>query len=407
LFDVLNTPDDRRQLALDEDLKQFAYINGELFEERLPVAAFNSEMRQRLLEACEFSWDAISPAIFGALFQSVMNARERREQGAHYTSEKNILKVIEPLLLDDLRAEFLRLQGRRDTGRTAALRAFQNKLASLRLFDPACGCGNFLIIAYRELRALETEVIKELNPRGQRELDVTTLSKVNVSQFYGIEISEFPARIAEVALWMMDHIMNVRLSLEFGEVYARIPLTTAPHIHRGNALAVDWASILDPTECSYVLGNPPFVGAMVMNASQRADMARMFAGVTGYGVLDYVSAWYWKAAHYMRLNTTIRTGFVSTNSITQGEQVGILWSQLLRSGVNIFFAHRTFQWESEARGRATVQCVIIGFALHDVPQKRIFDYADIRARESGICPEFWFMRRGGRSASCWCPDVRR
>jgi hypothetical protein len=212
LFDVLNTPEDRRQRALDEDLKQFSYINGDLFAERLPIPAFDAAMRNRLIEACEFSWDAISPAIFGSLFQSVMNRRERRAQGAHYTTEKNILKVIEPLFLDELRAEFERLRVRRDNGRAAALRAFQDTLASLRFFDPACGCGNFLIIAYRELRTLETEVLKELNPRGQRELDVSTLSKLDVSQFYGIEIGEFPARIAEVALWMMDSSCAARTS---------------------------------------------------------------------------------------------------------------------------------------------------------------------------------------------------
>jgi hypothetical protein len=223
LFDVLNTPEPRRQRSLDEDLAAFPYINGELFAERLSTAAFDGEMRGRLLEACKFSWDAISPAIFGSLFQSVMSAKERRASGAHYTTEKNIMKVIQPLFLDDLRSEFDRLKARRDTGRTSALKAFHDKLASLRFFDPACGCGNFLIIAYRELRLLEIELLKEVHPEGQRVLDVAALSQLNVNQFYGIEIHEFPARIAETALWMMDHIMNNRLSLAFGEAYARIP----------------------------------------------------------------------------------------------------------------------------------------------------------------------------------------
>jgi hypothetical protein len=273
LFEVLNIVETSRQSKLDDDLKQFPYINGELFAERLPIPAFDSLMRGDLIEACEFSWDAISPAIFGSLFQSVMNKQERRAQGAHYTTERNILKVIEPLFLDDLSEEFKRLQFRRDTGRSNALRAFRQKLAGLRFLDPACGCGNFLIIAYRELRTIETEVLKELNPKGQRELlDVATLSKVDVSQFYGIEISEFPARIAEVAMWMMDHIMNVRLSLEFGEAYARIPLKSSPHIKHGDALDIDWNDVLSAQNCNYVFGNPPFIG-FVMRGAHQQDQA--------------------------------------------------------------------------------------------------------------------------------------
>jgi hypothetical protein len=379
LFDVLNTPENRRQRALDEDLKQFAYINGDLFAERLPFPAFDAGMRNRLLEACEFSWDAISPAIFGSLFQSVMNARERRAQGAHYTTEKNILKVIEPLFLDDLRAEFARLKGRRDTGRANALRAFQDKLAGLRFFDPACGCGNFLIIAYRELRTLETEVLKELNPKGQRALDVATLSKVNVSQFYGIEISEFPARIAEVALWMMDHIMNIRLSLEFGQVYARIPLVVAPHIRNADALEIDWSTVLPATDCSFVFGNPPFLGAKYQSAMQRAQVRRI-AGLGGSGgTLDFVTAWFITAGAYVR-QSEASIGFVATNSITQGEQVAQLWPILFnRCGLEIAFAHRTFAWGSDARGMAHVHVVIIGLAKreYEAADKRLFNYDNI------------------------------
>jgi len=379
LFDVLNTPEDQRQRALDDDLKQFAYINGDLFAERLPIPAFDSIMRERLVEACTFSWDAISPAIFGALFQSVMNARERRAQGAHYTTEKNILKVIEPLFLDDLRGELARLKARRDTGRGAALRSFQDKLAGLRFFDPACGCGNFLIIAYRELRALETEVIKELNPKGQREFDVTTLSKVDVSQFYGIEIGEFPARIAEVALWMMDHIMNVRLSLEFGQVYARIPLVVAPHIHHADALETHWNAVLPAAECSYVYGNPPFAGAKYQTPKQRAQVRRIAALGGAGGTLDYVSAWFLKAGEYVQ-GSSASIGFVATNSITQGEQVAQLWPLLFnRFGLEIAFAHRTFAWGSDARGEAHVHVVIIGVVRreHEPRVKRLFNYDNI------------------------------
>jgi hypothetical protein len=382
LFEVLNTPDERRQARLDPDLKQFPYVNGDLFAERLPTPAFDKDMRTRLIEACDFKWDAISPAIFGSLFQSVMNAKERRAIGAHYTTEKNILKVIEPLFLDDLRAEFERLRVRRDTGKGNALRAFNAKLARLRFLDPACGCGNFLIIAYRELRALETEVLKELNPKGQRELlDVTTLSKVDVTQFYGIEIGEFPARIAEVALWMMDHIMNVRLSLEFGEAFVRIPLTASPHILQKDALEVEWPELLLPAECSFVFGNPPFVGAKYQTELQRAQVRRL-AGLGGSGgTLDYVTAWFLKAGAYVRQGQAL-VGFVATNSITQGEQVAQLWPLLFdRCGLEIAFAHRTFAWGSDARGVAHVHVVIIGLVRrdHEPKEKRLFSYGRLSA----------------------------
>jgi len=380
LFDVLNTEDKRRQKALDDDLRQFAYINGDLFKERLPIPAFDTAMRKRLLEACAFSWDAISPAIFGALFQSVMNKKERRAQGAHYTTEKNILKVIEPLFLDELRAEFAHVKGRRDTGRANALRAFQAKLTGLCFLDPACGCGNFLIISYRELRALELEVLKELHPdRRQLGIDVIGLSTVDVGQFYGIEISEFPARIAEVAMWMMDHIMNVRLSLEFGEVYARIPLKQSPHIKPGDALELDWATVLPPAECSYVLGNPPFIGFVMRGINQQDQATSLMKRLGARGSrLDYVAAWFLKAGEYIQ-GSGASIGFVATNSITQGEQVSQVWPALFdRYKLEISFAHRTFPWGSDARGKAHVHCVIIGLTHKDeAPQeRRLFSYQD-------------------------------
>ncbi len=382
LFEVLNTPVQRRQKTLDEDLQKFDYVNGELFKERLAVPAFDSKMRKLLLEACAFSWDAISPAIFGSLFQSVMKPEERRAAGAHYTTEKNILKVIQPLFLDELRAEFERLKARKDTGRTNALLAFQKKLGGLRFFDPACGCGNFLIISYRELRQLELEILKELNPRGQRTLlDVALLSNIDVNQFFGIEIGEFPALIAEVALWMMDHIMNNKLSLEFGEHYARIPLTTAPHIHNADALEVEWESVLRAEECSYVLGNPPFVGAKYQTDEQRSQV-RAIADMGGSGgTLDYVTAWFLKAGAYVQKGTAA-IGFVATSSITQGEQVAQFWPLLFeRYGLEIAFAHRTFAWGSDARGRAHVHVVIIGLTRRErePANKRLFSYDDVNA----------------------------
>ena len=377
LFQVLNTPLDDRQRNLDEDLARFPYVNGDLFREPLRIPSFDSEMRQRLIDACHFNWSDISPAIFGSLFQSVMDSDERRAQGAHYTTEKNILKVIEPLFLDELRAEFQRLRERRDNRRLPALIAFQHKLGRLRFFDPACGCGNFLIIAYRELRELEIEVLKEIRPHGQLDLLAQSLSVVDVDAFYGIELGEFPAHIAEVALWMMDHIMNNRLSLEFGQIYARIPLEKSPHIRHGDALEFDWAELLPPGECSYVLGNPPFVGQSYQSPTQRRQMRTVINSPSGRaGSLDYVGAWFIKAGQYVQRSKT-QIGFVATNSITQGEQVAQLWPLLFdRYTLEIAFAHRTFAWGSDARGMAHVHVVIIGLAKQeDAPrEKRLFSY---------------------------------
>ena len=377
LFQVLNTPVDRRSTILDEDLSRFPYVNGDLFREQLLIPSFNSEMRQRLIDACHFNWSEISPAIFGSLFQSVMDKDERRAKGAHYTTEKNILKVIEPLFLDELRAEFQRLRARRDNRRLPELIAFQHRLGRLRFFDPACGCGNFLIIAYRELRALEIEVLKEIRPHRQLDLLAQSLSVVDVDAFYGIELGEFPAHIAEVALWMMDHIMNNRLSLEFGQIYARIPLEKSPHIRHGDALETDWTALLSPEECSYVLGNPPFIGQSYQSSIQRRQMAAVINSSSGRaGSLDYVGAWFIKAGEYVQ-QSGAQIGFVATNSITQGEQVAQLWPILFdRCALEIAFAHRTFAWGSDARGMAHVHVVIIGMAKRDgAPQeKRLFSY---------------------------------
>ena len=381
LFQALDTLEDTRQKALDEDLARFPYVNGDLFRGPLRIPDFDAPMRQALLDACRFDWTAISPAIFGALFQSVMQPAQRRSQGAHYTTEQNILKVIEPLFLDDLRAEFARLKARKDTHRRLELHRFQQRLGTLRFLDPACGCGNFLIIAYRELRALEIEVLKELRAYRDTEtgeLDVSALSVVNVDQFYGIEIGEFPTHIAETALWMMDHIMNNRLSLEFGQTFVRIPLTQSPHILHADALEADWAALLPPEECSYVFGNPPFVGAKFQTAQQRVQV-RGIAGLGGSGgTLDYVTAWLLKAGAYITGQT--RIGFVATNSTTQGEQVGQLWPLLFdRFRLELAFAHRTFAWGSDARGKAHVHVVILGLdrRKNARAEKRLFSYPDL------------------------------
>ena len=380
LFQVLDTPVDRRQATLDEDLAQFPYVNGTLFDGPLRIPSFDAAMRAALIDACRFDWAAISPAIFGALFQSVMEPAERRAQGAHYTTEKNILKVIEPLFLADLRAEFHRLRARKDSHRRAELKAFHERLGKMKFFDPACGCGNFLIIAYRELRELEIELLRELH-RGrsgevQQVLDTAVLSRVTVDQFYGIELGEFAARIAETALWMMDHIMNNRLSLAFGQSYVRIPLEGSPPIRNTDALEVDWEDFLPPEKCSFVFGNPPFGGAKFQSEEQRIQVRRIAAlGKTG-GTLDYVTAWFIKAGKYVQKGSA-RIGFVATNSITQGEQVAQLWPTLFEPyRLEIAFAHRTFAWGSDARGKAHVHVVIIGLDVRDRQrvEKRLFSY---------------------------------
>ncbi|MGB7748675.1 MAG: DNA methyltransferase [Verrucomicrobiia bacterium] len=376
LFEVLNTAPEKRQKNLDETLAVFPYVNGDLFNEHLGFADFNRDMRHALLACCTKDWSRISPAIFGSLFQSIMQPRARRQIGGHYTSEPNILKVVRSLFLDELRAEFESLKADRSTRRRGRLEEFHAKLCRLKFFDPACGCGNFLVITYRELRQLELETLKELIG-SQTELtldEVNRLSQVDVDQFYGIEIGEWPARIAEVALWLMDHQMNLKVSEAFGQLYQRLPLKKSPHIHCANALRVDWKQILSPAQCSYVLGNPPFVGKTYMTDEQRSDMEAVCGDLSAWGLLDFVTAWYFKAAEYVK-GTRIVVGFVSTNSISQGEQVGVLWTPLFQKfGLKIHFAHRTFAWESEARGKAHVHVVIIGFGAFDTTNKRIYDY---------------------------------
>jgi hypothetical protein len=380
LFQALNKPENERSKNLDEQIAAFPYVNGKLFEEMLPIADFDLAMREALLDCCALDWSSISPAIFGALFQSIMDAKARRNLGAHYTSEENILKLIQPLFLDELHAEFNKVKNNKNK-----LFEFHKKLRTLTFFDPACGCGNFLVIAYRELRKLELDVLRAVHQGpGSRFLDIHQEISVDVDQFFGIEIEEFPAQIAQVALWLVDHQMNVRISEEFGMYFARIPLKTSPHIVHGNALALDWNDVLPAERASYVFGNPPFVGKHYQNKQQKAELIAVFSGVKSASDLDYVAAWYMKAAQYMTAFTPahagvqpIKAAFVSTNSITQGEQVSILWSELLNKyHLKIHFAHRTFKWSNEGRGMAAVHCVIIGFGLSDSVVKRLFVYDD-------------------------------
>ena len=446
LFDILNTPETARLKNIDETLAGFPYINGKLFEERLPFASFDSDMRAALLYCCALDWSGISPAIFGSLFQNIMDEtpNARRNLGAHYTTEENILKLIRPLFLDQLHAEFDKA-ARTVKGRTQNLQAFHARLASLKFLDPACGCGNFLVIAYRELRLLELKVLRELHGDGQLMLDISAIVQVNVDQFHGIEIEEFPAQIAQVALWLTDHQMNAQISEEFGRYFIRLPLNKSARIVHGNALRLDWNEVIAANECDVVMGNPPFIGAKFLNEAQRADVAAIFHDTRNAGLLDYVACWYRKAVDYMQIPLhppfskgemergsvdvhhtaphistfptsilpptstppfekggqggfkEIATAFVSTNSITQGEQVGVLWPDLLQRGVHIHFAHRTFQWSSEASGKAAVHCVIIGFGLHEAAQKLFLNtliFKGNRTRFSlRISILIWWMHR--------------
>ena len=395
IFQVLNTPPEKRFKNLDEQLNKFPYVNGRLFEEVLPIASFDSKMRHALLECCYLDWGLISPAIFGSMFQAVMNKDERRNLGAHYTSEKNILKLIEPLFLDELYDEFESVKGNRNK-----LIDFHKKLGNLKFLDPACGCGNFLVITYRELRILEIEILKVLS-RKEMFTNIKNVALLDVDQMYGIEIEEFPARIAEVAMWLIDHQMNQKLSKEFGVYFLRLPLQKAANILHANALQTDWATLIKPRitetyfydmgkkevagkveavrdDYAYILGNPPFIGKQLQNQRQKEDLELVFKELKGTGVLDYVACWYLKSAQYIQ-NTTIKVAFVSTNSVAQGEQVGVLWNELFsKYKIKIHFAHRTFRWSNEAKGNAAVHVVIIGFANFDTSNKKLFDYEDIK-----------------------------
>ncbi|MEI7899939.1 MAG: DNA methyltransferase, partial [bacterium] len=377
-----DTPPDHRQKNLDGLLAAFPYVNGELFKERLGFAAFNRAMRDALVRCTDFNWSQISPAIFGSLFQGVMDPKERRQTGGHYTSERDILKVINALFMDDLLAEFGKARHSK-----AMLKQFHRKLGTLRFFDPACGCGNFLVITYRELRLLEIEVLKALYVGVAQEefkLDVQSLSCVDVDAFTGIEIQEWPARIAEVAMWLMEHQMNMRLAATFGEYFARLPLKKSANIVLGNALRLDWKAILPPDLCSFILGNPPFIGKKVRDKEQILDMERVFGKLKAAGNLDYVTCWYKRAAEYIH-GTAVCVGFVSTNSITQGEQPGVLWQDLFQTHkLKIHFAYRTFKWESEARGKAHVHVVIIGFGAFDVSDKHIYEVEGAKTISSDV-----------------------
>lgn len=400
LFQVLDKHPTTRNQNLIPELNTFPYVNGHLFAERIDMPSFTTDMRNQLIECCLFNWKDISPAIFGSLFQSIMDKQARRNLGAHYTSEENILKTIDPLFLKDLRDEFKQaLKLKSDKNRNEKLKALTHKIRHLTFLDPACGCGNFLIITYRELRRLELEILQAQHADAEQlQVGLEIEPAIPLNNFYGIEIDEWPARIAEVAMWLTQHQMNVEFAKRFGHEPDLLPLKEHAQIHHNNALELDWNDVLPASELSYLIGNPPFVGKQYRKPEQTKSMELVFetAKVNGFKNLDFVASWFFKAAQFMQ-NGDIRCALVSTNSITMGEQVAILWQPILEMGIEIDFAHRTFQWNNEASGKAAVHCVIIGFSLSrhggldpQSPQnaiektKTLYDYPNIKGAPIAI-----------------------
>jgi len=374
IFQTLDKDVDKRQKNIDVLLNEFPYVNGSLFKERLETVHFNSKQRETLLECTGFNWSGISPAIFGSMFQSAMDPIKRRELSAHYTSESNILKVISSLFLDELETELAQIKLIKSE-KIKHLKNFQLKIAKLKFFDPACGCGSFLIMTYRELRKLEINILLEAHKTRGFEDDMSSI--VSIGQFYGIEKEEFPAKIAETALWLTDHQMNNELSKVCSIQRNSLPLNRTMSIKHDNALTVEWESIVPKKEINFIFGNPPYKGAGDRQKSQqRTEIKNIYPGKTGAGKLNYVAGWLLLASQYIQ-GTNIKVAFVAINSITKGEQVGILWNTLLNLyNIKINFAHRSFKWKNEARQNAGVHVVIIGFSLNHCSNKFIFDYPD-------------------------------
>jgi len=380
LFETLNTPVKNREV-LNKHLSTFPFVNGDLFNEQLhTVLPTTNALRDALLNCCAYDWSDISPVIFGSLFQAVMNEKERRSAGAHYTSEKNIKRLVGPLFLDELHTEFAAIKSSK-----TALEKFRAKINRLLFLDPACGCGNFLVVTYRELRLLDIEIIRRIY-KGTRVLDTSWLSNVPLGNFYGYEIDSTSAMIAKVALWLTEHQMNMKLESEFGKAVPTIPLDEAAVIVNENSLHIDWQINKNGKVFNYILGNPPFRGKQYQTEQQKKDIAKIFNGLNGSGVLDYVACWYIKAAEYMENNPATRTALVSTNSIAQGEQTGILWNYLFKNyKLKIQFAHQTFKWFNESEtGVAAVHCVIIGFGKENIKEKYLFEYTDIKGEPKKI-----------------------
>ena len=395
LFKVLDTrPQDRDPYLQDDnpDLAAFPYVNGGLFsDENIEIPPFTDEIRNLLLNKAseDFNWAEISPTIFGAVFESTLNPETRRSGGMHYTSIENIHKVIDPLFLDELKAELDEICANPvERTRTAKLRVFQRKLASLTFLDPACGSGNFLTETYLSLRRLENKILVELS-HGQVTMYSASESpiQVSISQFYGIEINDFAVTVAKTALWIAESQMMKETEKILLVPLQFLPLKTNAFIVEGNALQVDWESVIPKSKLNYIMGNPPFVGASLMTKSQKSDAVDIFGKVKRSNSIDYVGAWYYKAAKYIK-DTPIHVAFVSTNSITQGEQVSTLWEKLITEyRIEIIFAYRTFKWSSEATEKAAVHCVVIGFALNTYTgEKTIFATDSIPHKVDTINP---------------------
>ena len=380
LFQVLDKAETARPATMDELLLRFPYVNGHLFSDRIDIPSFDKRMRDELVRCTEFDWSKISPAVFGSLFQAVKSKEARRTLGEHYTTEHNILRALAPLFLDDLWLEY---ESVRDNA--SRLERLHDKIANIRVLDPACGCGNFLVIAYRELRRVELAIltrISDLRKDTQLRFDVSELVRVRLSHFYGIEVEEWPARIAETAMFLVDQQANHELAITFGNAPDRLPIMNAVNITVGNALRIDWESVLPAKECSYIVGNPPFIGHARTSKEQQQDKDYVFSDfprASRAGRLDYVACWHAKAIRYLA-GQIGRAAFVSTNSITQGEQAREMGPLLSDDGFEIDFAHRTFSWSSEAPGAANVQVVIIGFSHRgQAKSKQIFDYPDAKS----------------------------
>ena len=386
LFKQLNTPPDQRDPFDDTPVAAFPYVNGGLFDGVTVIPSLDAEIVRIITEDCcaGFDWSTISPVIFGAIFESTMNQETRRSGGMHYTSVENIRKVIKPLFLDALEEEFQAICAEKiSLSRKKKLTAFQDKLASLKFLDPACGSGNFLTQAYIELRRLENRTLEEMmkvspgKKKGMQGGLLIAEQKVSITQFYGIEINDFAVSVAKTALWIAEsQMMNVTESI-IGQTINFLPLTTQAGIVEGNALQMDWNDVCPRNELSYIMGNPPFYGARLMTKEQKNDVNTIFKGWKNIGNLDYVCCWYKKAADFIR-GTFIRAALVSTNSVTQGESVGTLWKPLIESGVHIVFAYRTFRWDSESFNIAHVHVVIIGFSTSLYGKARhIYDGAKV------------------------------
>lgn len=383
LFEVLNTPENRRQ-RVPEHLAKFPYVNGSIFADTMRTEYFDPAMRDALLDACRFHWSHISPAVFGSMFQLVKSKEARRNDGEHYTSESNILKTIEPLFLDELRAEAKRLIASKTESmkrQLENLRKFRDSLADMVFVDPACGSGNFLVVAYRELRKIETDIIVAIREREGQEglaLDVTWEQKLSIGQLYGFELNWWPARIAETAMFLVDHQANRELADAIGAAPERLPIQITAHIIHGDALNLDWDDCLpEVSGNTYVFGNPPFLGHISRSAEQTEQLKKIW-GNTDISRLDYVTAWHAKALALF----TQRRGmfaFVTTNSIVQGDQVPLLFSRIFNNGWRIRFAHRTFSWDSEAPGKASVHCVIVGFDRQFEPRPQLWDYPELQS----------------------------